>query len=62
MVVAAVGSVLSSMPLSELASPLESLITSRIERFQQLAEEQVSEAGHICAPLSFSLSLTYFRL
>lgn len=42
MVVAAVGSVLSAMPLGELVSPLESLITSRVQRFQQLAEEQVS--------------------
>ena len=38
-VVAAIGSVLSTLPLSDLVPPLESLVSSRVERLQELAGE-----------------------
>ena len=41
--VAAIGSVLSSMTLNDLIGPLESLVTSRVEVIQALAMEDASE-------------------
>ena len=41
--IAAIGSVLSSMPLSKLVAPLESLIASRVHSLQELAMEDAWE-------------------
>ena len=42
--VAAIGSVLSAMPLKELLGPLESLIGSRVRSLQELAAQEAREA------------------
>ena len=39
--IAAVGSVLSSLPLSDLTGPLESLTASHVDALQRLAVQQV---------------------
>ena len=39
---AAIGSVLSSMPLKDLVGPLELLVSSRVQSLQQLAVEEAS--------------------
>ena len=39
--IAAVGSVFSTLPLSSLLQPLELLLVSRIESLQTLSEQQV---------------------
>ena len=43
--IAAIGTVLSTLPLSELVPPLESLVASRVERLQALAGEEPCSAG-----------------
>lgn len=40
--VAAIGGVLSTLPLSDLVGPLESLVASRVDRLQALAGEEPS--------------------
>ena len=40
--IAAVGSVLSSLPLSDLTAPLESLTAAHVDTLQRLATQQVS--------------------
>ena len=45
-VVAAIGSVLSTLPLSDLVPPLESLVSLRVERLQALAQENPLPTNH----------------
>ena len=41
--VAAIGCVLSSMPMKDLVGPLESLVASQVQNLQALATEEPSE-------------------